>query len=117
MKKLLFLLAVLAAASCKEKTVVLPVQRTLNGTTWKKFEYRQGDRDVHKILSFRAPDVVNVSVRDDRGYLVANFQQEYTYIYEHPRFRVFGQFDVPFAGRIIDETQMEFQGEVYLKSK
>ncbi|MBO9613405.1 MAG: hypothetical protein J7619_11950 [Dyadobacter sp.] len=120
MKKAVFILSLLSATmatSCKEKAVIVPVQRTLNGTKWKIFLFRQGDRDVHKILSFRAPNIVNISIRDDHGYLVNNVQEEWTYLYEHPDFKVFGPFDVPFSGRIIEEGLMEFQGEQFIKSK
>ncbi|WP_426292021.1 hypothetical protein ACN9ML_18460 [Dyadobacter endophyticus] len=117
MKKLLLLLLILAAGACKEKVTVLPVQRTLNGTEWKKYEFRNGDREVFKILSFRAPNIVNISVRDDHGYLVNNIQEEYTYIYEHPNFRVDGPWDIDFRGRFLQDNQIEFQGETFLKSK
>lgn len=117
MKKLLLVLIMFAAISCKEEVKLVPFQRTLNGTVWKKFEFRQGDRDVHKILSFRAPNIINVSIRDDSGYLVSNVQEEYTYIYEHPLLQVDGPWDIDFKGRIIDEKEMEFQGEVFIKSK
>ncbi|MBO3464279.1 hypothetical protein G4P69_37705 [Aetokthonos hydrillicola CCALA 1050] len=117
MKKLVFLIILISMISCKKEIEIVPVQRTLNGTVWKKFEFRQGDRDVHKILTFRAPNIINIAVRDDHGYLIAKFQEEYAYIYEHPDFKVFGPFDVPYSGRIIEEGQIEFAGEVFLKSK
>lgn len=116
MKKLMLIMLLLAGVACKkEKVMVVPVQKTLNGTTWKKYEFRSGDRDVHKILSFRAPDIINISVRDDKGYLFANIQEEYKYLYEDPNVIVFGPFTVPFSG-IISGNQMVFQGETFVKS-
>lgn len=119
-KQLLFTLALLLAivtTSCKEKVQLVPVQRTLNGTEWKKFETRRNDRDVFKIMSFHAPNIVKFSVRDDHGYLFAEFHKEYTYIYEHPNFTVFDSMNDPHFGRFMDETTIEIDGDIYLKSK
>lgn len=113
----LALALIILVSACKEKTVLVPVQRTLNGTSWKKFEVRSGDRDVFKILTFKAPDIVNISVRDDHGYVFADFQKEYIYLYEHPTFAVFGPGNVPVEGRLMDETTIEFHGEIFLKVK
>ncbi len=122
MKKLSSLAGLLLAltilmSSCKEKTVLVPVQRTLNGTEWKKYEVRSGDRDVFKILTFKAPDIINISVRDDHGYVFAEFQQEYTYIYEHPNFKVFGRQGEPYSGRFMSVEVIEFAGEQFIKSR
>ncbi len=114
---LLVALMAIALASCKEKVTVVPVQRTLNGTEWKKYEFRNGDRDVYKILSFRAPNIINISVRDDRGYLVNNIQEEYTYIYEHPNFQVDGPWDIDYRGRFLEDNQIEFQGESFTRAR
>ena len=116
MKKLL-IITLLFAFGCEKKTVVVPVQLTLNGTQWKKYELRQGDRDVYKILTFKAPDIVNISVRDDHGYVFAEFQKEYLYMYEHPNFKLFGPGYGYLDGRLMDETTMEFNGEIFLKVK
>lgn len=120
MKKLLSLAGlalalIILVSACKEKTVT--VQRTLNGTVWKKFEVRKGDRDVFKILTFKAPDIVNISVRDDHGYVFAEFQKEYVYLYEHPRFVIFGTDNVPDEGRLMNETTIELNREIFLKVK
>ncbi|MET7253618.1 hypothetical protein [Dyadobacter fermentans] len=117
MKKLLLLLLVFAAMACKEKVKVVPVQRTLNGTEWKKYEVRRGDRDVFKILTFKAPNIVNISVRDDHGYVFAEFQKEYTYMYEHPNFTVFDSMNDPHFGRFMEDDVIEMDGEIFLKSK
>ncbi|MBO9615600.1 MAG: hypothetical protein J7619_23085 [Dyadobacter sp.] len=117
MKKLFFLIAFLLMISCKKRVEVIPVQRTLNGTVWKKYELRSGDRDVHKVLTFRAPNIINIAVRDDHGYLFADFQKEYTYIYEHPNFTVFAPNNLPDFGRLMNEETIEFNGEIFLKSK
>ena len=120
MKKLILMLLMLAAVtvtSCKKEVEVVPVQRTLNGTVWKLYLFRQGDRDVHKILTFKSPGILNISIRDDHGYLVNGVQEEWPYLYEHPNYKVFGPFDVPFSGRIVEEGVMEFQGETFLRSK
>ena len=103
--------------SCKEKVVEKPFQRTLNGTVWKKYELRKGDRDVFKILTFKAPDIVNISVRDDHGYVFAEFQKEYLYMYEHPNFKLFGPGYGYLDGRLMDETTIELNGEIFLKVK
>ena len=117
MKKLLILMMLVAASACKEKVQMVPVQRTLIGTEWKKFELRRGDRDVYKILTFKAPDIVNISVRDDHGYVFAEFQKEYTYIYEHPNFKLFEPMYGYLNGRLMNETTIELDGEIFLKSK
>jgi hypothetical protein len=117
MKKLFFLIILISMISCKKQVEILPVQRTLNGTVWKKYELRAGDRDVHKVLAFRAPNIVNIAVRDDQGYLFADFQEEYTYIYEHPKFTMFGPSGAPYFGRLMNESTIEFNGEIFLKSK
>lgn len=119
-KQLLLALALLLAivtTSCKEKVQLVPVQRTLNGTEWKKYETRRNDRDIFKILTFKAPNIVNVSVRDDHGYVFAEFQKEYTYIYEHPNFTVFDSMNDPHFGRFMEDDVIEIDGDIYLKSK
>lgn len=117
MKKIIAVMMLTAAMSCQQEVKLVPYQRTLNGTTWKLFLFRQQDRDVHKILSFRAPNIINISIRDDKGYLVNGVQEEYTYIYQHPDYKVFGPFDVPFTGRIVKEGEMDFNGEIFIQSK
>lgn len=116
MKKLL-IITLIFAFGCKEKVQIVPVQRTLNGTEWKKYEMRQGDRDVFKIMSFHAPNIVKFDVRDDHGYLFAEFHKEYTYIYEHPNFTVFDSMNDPHFGRFMEGDVIEIDGDIYLKAK